>query len=219
MGEAERKPFLPLGERTMLEQTCAALCGDPRIEWLVLVVHPLDLERAGELRRRSPALTRVSSIVPGGATRTESVRAGVRAVPADAEVVAIHDAARPLVEAEAVQRALDVAWRQGAALVATPVKDTIKSSSSGARAERTLDRAVLWAAQTPQCFQSKLLRELLDRAAREGFTPTDDAALYERYVGPIPMVPGSELNLKITTQADLELARALLLRRERGAAR
>jgi 2-C-methyl-D-erythritol 4-phosphate cytidylyltransferase len=93
------------------------------------------------------------------------------------------------------------------------VRDTVKESADGRRVVRTLDRARLWAAQTPQAFELARFRELCARAAAEGLVPTDDAALWERYVGPVPIVEGEPSNFKITTLEDLELARALFARR------
>ncbi len=215
MGASERKPFLSLGRRTMIEETCAALSAAEGLEWIVVVAHADDQARMAELARTSPAMAKVTRIVTGGASRTDSVRAGVEATPAAAQVIAVHDAARPLVDPKVVSQALCVAAKTGAALVAMPVRDTIKSSASGAFAESTLDRSILWSAQTPQCFRAQVLRELLERAQREQFSPTDDAALYERYIGPVPMVPGLGTNLKITTPEDLELARMLLAQREK----
>jgi len=215
----ERKPLLFLAGRTILERACAALAGARSIGELVVVGHAQDLDRLRELARTSPDLARVRAVVHGGALRIDSVRAGVDAVSARWEVLCVHDAARPLVEPETVDRAALRARSEGASLVAVPVRDTIKLSSAGSHAESTLDRARLWAAQTPQCFRAAEFRELLLRARAEGFQPTDDSALYERYVGPVPIVEGEETNLKITTPGDLALAEALLAAREREAAR
>ncbi len=131
-------------------------------------------------------------------------------------LVAVHDVARALVEPTLVEQVVQRASVRGAALVAAPMVDTVKTSSDGLHAETTLDRSVLWCAQTPQVFQIARLKELLERARAENFRPTDDAALHERYLGPIPMVPGSPHNLKITTPEDLILA-AAILRARRGA--
>jgi 2-C-methyl-D-erythritol 4-phosphate cytidylyltransferase len=95
-------------------------------------------------------------------------------------------------------------------VVAVPVVDTIKTSSDGLHAQSTLDRSVLWSAQTPQVFRTSLIRELLDRAKGEGFRPTDDAALHERYLGGVPICEGDPTNFKVTTAADLVLASAVL---------
>jgi len=174
-----------------------------------------DLERIRRLSAASPALAKVRAVVAGGELRTDSVRAGLAALSSDVVVVAVHDAARPLVRTETVERALAVAAREGASIVAVPVADTVKTSVDGERVERTLDRSVLWSAQTPQCFRIELLRALIERADADGFRPTDDAALHERYVGPVPIVRGEATNLKLTTPEDLALAAAILRARGR----
>ena len=95
-----------------------------------------------------------------------------------------------------------------------PVHDTIERSLDGSHASETLDRSQLWAAQTPQAFRLAKFREVLARAERDGYGATDDAALYERYVGAVTLVRGEETNLKITTPEDLLVAEAILARRE-----
>lgn len=209
------KPFQRLGDATVLEHAAAAFAGLAGVREFVVVARAADLETARRLVQRSSALARAVAIVEGGATRSDSVRAGLDAVSPECELVAVHDAARPLVTPEVVERALTVADRRGAALVAVPVRDTIKTSSTGDQAEGTIDRSVLWAAQTPQVFRTALLRELFERAASDGFKPTDESALHERYVGPVPLVEGASDNLKITTPTDLVVAEAILRARAR----
>lgn len=204
------KPFQRLGDATVLEHAAAPFAALAGVRELVVVARAEDLERVRALVRHSAALARVGAIVEGGATRSDSVRAGLEAVSPECELVAVHDAARPLVTSRIVERALTMADRHGAALVAVPVRDTIKTSSGGERAEGTIDRSVLWAAQTPQVFRLALLRELFERAANDDFRPTDESALHERYIGPVPLVEGSSDNLKITTRTDLVVAEAIL---------
>ncbi len=208
-----RKPFLELAGITLLEHAAVAFDQLIEVVELVLVVHPDDIVRAEALRRASRAFAKVRSIVPGGAERTDSVRLGVSAAASDAGLVAIHDAARPLVSSAAIRRALEAAQRHGAASLALPVGDTLKRSSDGSRAEETEDRSQLWLAQTPQVFDAPRFRECLSRAERDLFRPTDDAALWERYIGPVALVRGEVANLKITAPEDLELARAVLAAR------
>jgi 2-C-methyl-D-erythritol 4-phosphate cytidylyltransferase len=209
----ERKPFLELAGRTVLEHACAAFDTVPAVTALVIVAHAEDVERLERLSASSPALAKVSAVVPGGATRAESVRLGVRAAPPEAELIAVHDAARALIEPATIELAIATATAQDAALVAIPVRDTLKRSEDGERASETVAREGLWAAQTPQVFRADTLRELTARAEAEDFLPTDDAALWERWVGPVPLVQGEETNLKITTPADLAIAAAILAHR------
>jgi 2-C-methyl-D-erythritol 4-phosphate cytidylyltransferase len=205
-----RKPLLQLDGRTLLEHTCAAFDAAPSVRALVIVTHRDDLAAVEQLARGRAAFAKLARVVPGGAQRTDSVRAGVQALDEQFDVLLVHDAARPLIEPATIERAIEVAAREGGALVAVPISDTLKSSRDGQRAEATLDRSLVWAAQTPQAFRAPLLRELLERAARENFAPTDDAALYERYVGAIALVRGERSNLKITLPEDLAVAQALL---------
>ena len=208
MGGA-RKPFLELGGRTVLERSCAAFQRASGVRELVIVAREEDLERVRELGLA------VAAVVPGGSERADSVRLGVAAVSRAVDVICVHDAARPLIRTETIERAILVAAREGAALVAVPLRDTVKRSASGRSAEETLERSQLWAAQTPQCFRMELLRELLRRAEQDGFRPSDDSALHERYVGPVPIVEGEATNLKLTTPTDLAIAAAILAEREK----
>lgn len=216
MGEAaERKPFLVLEGRSVVEHACAAFDAAPSVVEIVVVGFEPDLGRLRKLAASSPAMRKVSAVVAGGETRSDSVAAGAGAVRSDAALIAVHDVARPLVETDLVERAIAVAATSGAAVVAIPVTDTIKTSSDGKSAETTLDRRILWRAQTPQVFRAELFRSLLERARAEGYRPTDDAALHETYVGPVPIVVGDAHNLKITEPADLRAAATILRERAR----
>jgi hypothetical protein len=117
----------------------------------------------------------------------------------------------------AVEAVVTAAREHGAALLALPIHDTVKRSTDGKRVETTLERSQLFKAQTPQAFAAERFRDALQRAEAEGFRPTDDSALWERYVGPVTIVPGEATNLKITVMADLEIARAILHAREHHA--
>ncbi len=157
-------------------------------------------------------VTKLTAVVSGGETRAKSCLAGVMAVPAEAELIAIHDGARPLVTEEVVLDGLWTAYRHTAALPAVPVKDTIKRAQDGIVTD-TPDRSGLWAAQTPQCFQADLIRAALQDAAANAPEVTDDCLAVERIGGKIYLSRGSEENIKITTPLDLKLARILLAER------
>jgi 2-C-methyl-D-erythritol 4-phosphate cytidylyltransferase len=208
-----RKPLIALAGRTLLEHVCAAFRATPGVGQLVVVAHPSDRTQA----RAIAAKFEPAAVVPGGERRTDSVRAGVEAVENAPDVVLVHDAARPLVRPALIERALHTAATKGAAVVAVPVRDTIKRSPDGQHAHSTVDRADLWAAQTPQAFRLAEFRQVLERARREGATATDDSALWELFVGPVPLVRGEDENLKVTTLEDLAIAEAILaLREHRG---
>lgn len=167
----------------------------PATDGVVVVVPP---DRAHEREA-------VDATVAGGSTRSASVRAGLAAVPADAEIVVVHDAARPLASAALCQRVID-AIRAGAdaAVPGVPVVDTLKRVSD-TRVVETVDRTGLVAVQTPQAFRSAVLR-----AAHDGDPDaTDDAALVERVGGSVVVVPGEPRNLKVTEPDDVRVLEAL----------
>ncbi len=212
-----RKPWLELGGTTILEQTCRAFDAAATVCEIVLVAHEEDVESLQKLAAESSALAKVRGVVPGGAERADSVRIGARWCGFELDVICVHDAARPLIEPATIDATIERAHRDGAALVAIPLRDTVKvAEAGGARVERTLDRDKLYAAQTPQAFRAAEFRSVLDEAEADGFRPTDDAALWERYRGAVSIVEGSPANLKITTPDDLELAEALLASRARN---
>jgi 2-C-methyl-D-erythritol 4-phosphate cytidylyltransferase len=209
-GNHARKPYLMLEGRTVLEHVCEAFACVEAIAEIVIVGHRDDLARLGRLAASSPALRKVRRIVPGGELRSDSVSAGVAAAGEGSELVAIHDVARALIRPATIERALAAAAEHGSALVAVPMTDTVKTSSDGLHSEGTLDRSVLWCAQTPQVFRRAQFRQLLERARAENFRPTDDCAIWEKYMAPVPIVRGDTSNLKLTSAEDLELAAAIL---------
>ena len=146
-------------------------------------------------------------VVEGGAERADTVQRGLAHVRPDVEFVAVHDAARPLISRSAIEAGFKAAEQTGAAILATPIVSTVKRAAQGVIVE-TVDRAGLWAAQTPQVFARDLLCEAFAR--RDGFQATDEAQLVERIGASVSLVEGSPLNLKITTQDDLKMAEALL---------
>jgi 2-C-methyl-D-erythritol 4-phosphate cytidylyltransferase len=211
MGAAQRKPFLELAGRPILLHILDRFRPfQARLLQTILVLHPDDV---AAVRRDLGATLQesygVTDILPGGPRRQDSVRLGLERVRAEAELVAIHDAVRPFVSREAIVASLDAAARVGAAIVACPLKPTVKRVADG-QIVATLDRQVLWGAQTPQVFRRSLILEAYAAAERDGLEVTDDAEVVEHLGLPVAVVPGSDLNLKITTPDDLRLAEALL---------
>jgi 2-C-methyl-D-erythritol 4-phosphate cytidylyltransferase len=146
--------------------------------------------------------------IAGGAARSESVRNALAAAP-DAEIVVIHDAARPFVTEDLVRRCIGtIAAGADGAIAAAPVTDTIKEADSDGRILRTLDRSQLWSIQTPQVFRADVLRRALESDAIE--TATDDASLVESFGGDVRIVESSPRNFKVTWPEDLERAESLL---------
>jgi len=150
------------------------------------------------------------SVVAGGAERGDSVRNALAALDDDADVVLVHDAARPLVTHAIIERCIHAAAGGRAAVAAVPVVDTIKEVDAGGRITATPDRRRLWAAQTPQAFPVAMLRRAHERAAQERIGATDDAALVARYGDEAIVVEGAPDNIKITTPADVAIVEALL---------
>jgi 2-C-methyl-D-erythritol 4-phosphate cytidylyltransferase len=155
-------------------------------------------------------------LVAGGAERGDSVWNGLLATPDDAPVVLVHDGARPFVSAEIVGRVLD-ACAEGGAIAAVQVTDTMKEVGPDGVIRGTPDRERLWRAQTPQGFPRAALLRAYERARAEGVAATDDAAIFERYAGPVRVVAGSERNIKVTRPTDLVVAEALALAPDAGA--
>ena len=149
------------------------------------------------------------AFVAGGATRTDSVRAGLRALAADARIVLVHDAARPFVGRETIDAVIACARRGVGATAAVPVSDTIKEVGEGARIARTVPREKLWRAQTPQGFPRLMIEQAYARLRRDDPPPTDDAELCERAGFPVDVVADSPHNLKVTTADDFRIAEAL----------
>jgi len=176
----------------------------------VIVVLPAE-ESAGFLALAGKfQIRKLSKVVPGGATRAESVKRGLLAVRgATAEIVAVHDGVRPFVTPEEIDRTVTAAREHGAAILVAPATDTIKQVDRGV-VTRTLERSELRHALTPQCFRYELLRRAYDRADLGDTTLTDDSALVERLGEKVFVIEGSARNIKITTRGDLLLAEALL---------
>jgi 2-C-methyl-D-erythritol 4-phosphate cytidylyltransferase len=191
------KQFALLAERPVVEWSVAACRGSSSGVVLVLP--------RGQV---GPMAFGADVVVEGGGTRTESVCRGVAAVPPTAEVIVVHDAARPLASEDLFRAVITAvtAGGDGGAIPGIPVGDTIKVVDGSGCVTATLDRDTLVAVQTPQAFDADLLR----RAHAAGTQATDDAALVEALGATVRVVPGDPRNLKITTPADLELAEHLL---------
>ncbi len=158
------------------------------------------------------SLDKVSKIVVGGAERVLSVRAGLREVDRDAQLIAIHDAARPFLTQTVLKEVLHQAAASGAAAPAVPVNDTIKRAESSIVLE-TVDRSTLWAVQTPQVFQADLIRAAVEKAVCDQAAVTDDCSAVERLGMNVVLTAGDRQNIKVTTPFDLMLGEAILTQR------
>ncbi len=213
MGARRPKQFLRLGSAPILVATLRALARTRALRGIVLAVPEAHVTATRRLLARV-RVPKILDVVAGGADRQESVWRGLQRVPEDAEIVVVHDAVRPFVTAQLVERVCAAA-AGGAATCGMPVRETVKRVAEGAVAA-TVDREGLWLTQTPQAFTRALLWEAHDKARREGFAGTDDAVLVERIGMPVAMVPGLAQNLKITTPEDLRAARAWVRPRRRA---
>jgi 2-C-methyl-D-erythritol 4-phosphate cytidylyltransferase len=213
LGQRLPKAFVPLAGRPLWLHALDALERAAGLDRVIPVVPADELGRFAELAAALGPRPKLAAPVAGGRERQDSVRAGLAALPPGAEWVAVHDAARALVRPEAVDRVIEAARRSGAALLATPVRDTIKRVAAG-RVVETPPRAACWAAQTPQVFRVEILREALAKADAEGFVGTDDAELVERLGVAVTVVEGDRDNLKLTHPEDLALAERILAARE-----
>ena len=215
MGAGTPKQFLMLGGVPMMLHSLRALERAPSVSEVVLVVPKQDRERALTDVVERYGLKKVMKVVPGGATRQESVHHGLNEVDADVEIVVVHDAVRPFVTEDLIERSIEAARKHGGAIAAVPMKDTPKHVGLDGLIQRTLDRHELWLAQTPQTFRRALVVEAYRKAEIEHIRGTDDAALTERLGHTVAIVQGSWENIKITTPEDLILAEAILASRQK----
>src|SRR5882757_1930711 len=204
LGEDRPKAFVRLGDLPLLAEPLRRL---DECEWIdhVIVVAPPDWEEPAILLAEEVGAPKVAACVPGGATRTDSVRAGVAEVPDDAAVIVVHDAARPLVSEEVILRVI-AALGEGfdGAVPGLPLADTVKRVRAGVVVE-TVPRDELVTVQTPQAFVAPVLRAALNGLSVESTqSPTDCASIVEANGGRIKVVDGDEKLLKVTTRADLE---------------
>lgn len=202
------KLFLPLAGQPLLAYSLASFQSSPLVQSIVLVMSSSNLDQ-GQALVSEGRFEKVVAVCTGGERRQDSVRAGLAALPA-CDYVAVHDGARPLLTAKLIVDGLAAAQDIGAAVPSVRLADTVKEAGPDGLVRRTLDRDSLWAIQTPQVFRRDLLEEA-HRQVRDDVT--DDAAMLEALGHPVRLFTGSALNLKVTTEADLALAEAMLARR------
>jgi 2-C-methyl-D-erythritol 4-phosphate cytidylyltransferase len=209
MRTAMSKQYLELGGRPILVHTLQLFQNMPEVEQIVLTVGEEDVERCQHYVQ-DYNFSKVKQVLPGGKERQDSVLKGLTALSTDTEWVLVHDGVRPFVTAEQVLACWHKAMEVEAAVLAVPVKDTIKVVDPSGKVQSTPDRKSLWAIQTPQAFRASLLREAHEKAGHEGFVGTDDAMLVERLGKPVYVIEGDYYNIKITTPEDLPWAEWIL---------
>lgn len=202
-GLGENKVFYRLGGVSVLSRALRALRESALFDGCVLVLAAHDRAAYEALCAREGRCPLVREIAEGGETRQASVLNGLRALPEDCEIVAIHDAARPFVTADILSRSIELARQTGSGVACAPVVDTIKEVEADGRV-KTLDRERLRAAQTPQTFRRAEIVRAAEEAEQNGWSATDDADLYERCWGRVTLftAPESPGNIKLTTRED-----------------
>lgn len=204
------KQFLSLGGLPILVHSVRAFLKVPRVLSVSVAVREPEQERLRELLAEHGLTERVQ-VVTGGDNRQQSVANALLALPSSdpEDIVLVHDAVRPLIDAPTIERTVDAIERHGAAIVGMPAIDTIKQverTSDGALITATIPRELIVHAQTPQGAKVPLMRRAFAEAMADEFTGTDEASLLERAGIPVHVVPGSARNLKVTQPGDLEIA-------------
>ena len=194
------KQFLPLLGKPMIEWTIDAFKKVKAVDEIIIVVPKEDASRISHY---------VSRIAFSGKERTDSVRNGLKLVSFDADIILIHDGVRPLVTPDIIEAAIDGAKKFGAVVIGVPVKDTLKEvmRDAGCEIRKTLDREIVWQAQTPQAFRRETIIKAYEKAKG---TATDDSKLVEDLGIQVKMIMGSYDNIKVTTPEDLVVAEAIL---------
>jgi len=205
------KLFLQLEGKPLIAHTLRLFQEDSWCSSVVLVAKPNEFEQFRTIIEEEK-LDKVQTLVSGGADRQTSVHNGLKAIKNE-RVVLIHDGARPLVTEELIHQVVEGAEQSGAALLAVPLKDTIKKAYNN-KVVKTVNREQLWAAQTPQGFKLSLIREAYDEAERLNYKATDDASLVEWRGQTVSIVRGHYRNMKITTSEDLIIAEHFMMGRE-----
>jgi 2-C-methyl-D-erythritol 4-phosphate cytidylyltransferase len=205
------KTYLPIAGRPLVLRTLDRIFSAASVQDVVLVAAADQLSRCEQLLRSDAALkSRPWLLQPGGATRQHSAKLGLDRVDARADIVVIHDGARPFVSPGLIDRCVNAAAEKRAVVVGLPVRDTIKAVSRDGSIQSTPERSALWEIQTPQVFQRELIVSAHERAAREAAAVTDDAMVVERIGAPVYVLEGEWTNIKITVAEDLWLAEMLI---------
>ena len=218
MAGPQPKQFLALDGVPILIHSLRAFASVPRVTSIVVAVRKPEIDRVQTQVSENGFSGRVQ-VVEGGDNRQESVANALAAIHAHPDdVVLVHDAVRPLIDAATIDRTIDAVVEHGAAIVGLPAVDTIKQverTAHGALVVSTIPREFIVQAQTPQGFRFGLLQGAFAEATADGFVGTDEASVVERAGHPVAVVPGSHVNLKITQPGDLELAEFYLHQRVR----
>ncbi|PIR20890.1 MAG: 2-C-methyl-D-erythritol 4-phosphate cytidylyltransferase [Deltaproteobacteria bacterium CG11_big_fil_rev_8_21_14_0_20_47_16] len=205
MGATLPKSLIPIAGVPLVIHTLRRFDAAPSIDEVVIVASRQVMEQLPELLE-SYGIEKVTTVVLGGKERQDSVRIGFENCDADnCDVVVVHDAARPLVTPEEIDAVVTAARESGAAILGAPLKETIKQVT-GETIDKTIDRSLLWGAQTPQAFRYEIFARAVSESVSAEFLGTDEASIVERIGIPVTMVRGSYRNIKVTTQEDADIA-------------
>lgn len=211
------KQLTLIAGRPVLQHAIAAFDACNAIDEIVVVVHPDRVEEYRTVAVDAVGSRKIAAVVAGGATRQASVASGLAAVSASADMICVHDGARPLIVPQTIEgavRMLESAPSAAGVVVGHPAYDTLKVVDAHGMITATLDRSQIWVAQTPQVFRASALRDAYAAAEAGGTTGTDDATLVERIGGAIVMFAGPRDNVKITVPEDVTVVERLLQARE-----
>jgi 2-C-methyl-D-erythritol 4-phosphate cytidylyltransferase len=215
MGTSTPKQFLMIGGLPVLVHALRVLEDASAVTEIILAVPEQDREFCHAEIITRHGFKKISQVVSGGVQRQDSVRHALEAMPANAHIALVHDAVRPFITVEMINRVITAAAKTGGAIVAIPMRDTVKQVDREGVIHTTVDRGQLWLAQTPQAFRATLLQEAHRKAMVDGFQGTDEAQLVERLGQPVAIVEGSTENIKITRPEDLAIGEAILMARSR----
>lgn len=210
MGSKINKQFISINGKPILAHTIEKFEKCKYIDEIIVVAREDEINYCRKEIIRRYKFNKVSKIVRGGKERQDSVYNGILALDERCDIVLSHDGARPFVKVENIIDGIEGAIRHGACVVGVPVKDTIKVVGDNKSIDKTPKRNLLWAAQTPQCFNKQIMMESYKKALEDEFIGTDDSVLVERLGIDVKMIMGSYENIKITTPEDLIIAESML---------
>ncbi len=210
MGGTVKKPFLQIHGKPIFLHTIERFSQIEMIGEIILVVGEAEIQSLREQWQDTLDACKVRKIVAGGKRRQDSVCHGLCQTGTDVEIVLIHDIVRPLVRKEHIEAVIHKVKESNAAILAAPMKATVKEAGSDLRIRRTVPRSNLWMAQTPQGFKRDLILTVFHQYKNTEGEFTDDAQMVEKAGYPVFIVPGTDENIKITTPEDMRIAEALL---------
>lgn len=208
MGSEIPKQYMTVAGNTILDTTLYKFEKSNEVDEIVLVIGKYDLEYVKN--KIAPNYSKITEVVAGGRSRTESVFEGIKAVNAGCGIILIHDGVRPLISYNLISSCVEGAYNYGACIPVIDIVDTIKEVSDDRIVKNTLNRKLLKSVQTPQAFDYTLVKDCYEKAAANGSSFTDDASIIEYYGHQVVTVDGLRKNIKITTPFDLKIAEIFL---------